>query len=63
MSAADIAHALGDARREGRTWRCRYVLHGRRSLILCNGDGGRLLVWCSAATVAMCSRNCGGADC
>jgi hypothetical protein len=21
MSAADIAHALGDARREGRTWR------------------------------------------
>jgi len=28
MTAADIAHALGDARREGRTWRCRCPLHG-----------------------------------
>ena len=28
MSAAGIAHALGDARRKGRTWRCRCPLHG-----------------------------------
>jgi putative DNA primase/helicase len=46
MSAADIAHALGDARREGRGWRCRCPLHGGRSLILRDGDGGRLLAWC-----------------
>ena len=27
MSAAEIAHALGDARREVRGWRCRCPLH------------------------------------
>jgi len=46
MSAADIARALGDARREGRTWRCRCPLHGGRSLTLRDGDGGALLAWC-----------------
>ena len=46
MNAAHIAHALGDARREGRGWRCRCPLHGGRSLTLREGDGGRVLVWC-----------------
>ena len=46
MSAADIAHALGDARREGRGWRCRCPLHQGRSLTLRDGDGGRVLVTC-----------------
>ena len=46
MTAADIAHALGHARREGRAWRCRCPLHGGRSLTLRNGDGGRILVTC-----------------
>src|SRR5262245_55768091 len=46
MNAADIAHALGDARREGRGWRCRCPLHQGRSLTLRDGDGGRLLLWC-----------------
>jgi putative DNA primase/helicase len=46
MSAADIAVALGDARREGRGWRCRCPLHQGRSLTLRDGDRGRLLAWC-----------------
>jgi hypothetical protein len=46
MIAAEIAHVLGDVRREGRGWRCRCPLHGGRSLILRQGDGGRVLVWC-----------------
>jgi putative DNA primase/helicase len=46
MSAADITHALGDARRGGRGWCCRCPLHGGRSLILREGEGGRLLVSC-----------------
>ena len=46
MSAADIAHALGEARREGRGWRCRCPLHQGRSLTLRDGDGGRVLVTC-----------------
>jgi putative DNA primase/helicase len=46
MNAADIAHALGDARREGRDWRCHCPLHGGRSLILRDGEGGRLLLRC-----------------
>jgi putative DNA primase/helicase len=45
-SGADIAHRLGDARREGLTWRCRCPLHGGRSLILRDGDGGRVLATC-----------------
>jgi hypothetical protein len=41
MSAAAIAAALGDARRDGRAWRCRCPLHGGRSLVLRDGDNGR----------------------
>jgi hypothetical protein len=48
MSAADIAVALGDARREGRGWRCRCPLHNGRSLTLRDGDAGCVLVTCWA---------------
>lgn len=48
MNAAAIAAALGDARREGRSWRCRCPLHNGRSLMLRDGDGGRLLAMCWA---------------
>ena len=48
MAAAEIAAALGDARREGRAWRCRCPLHGGRSLVLRDGDGGRVLATCWA---------------
>jgi len=41
MTAAEIAAALGDARREGRAWRCRCPLQGGRSLVLRDGNGGR----------------------
>jgi putative DNA primase/helicase len=47
MTAAEIAAALGSARREGRDWRCNCPLHGGRSLTLRNGQG-RLLVKCWA---------------
>jgi putative DNA primase/helicase len=46
MNAAQIAYALGDARREGRGWRCRCPLHQGRSLTLRDGDGGCVLVTC-----------------
>jgi putative DNA primase/helicase len=46
MTAGDIAHTLGDARREGRGWRCRCPLDNGRSLILRDGDGGCVLVTC-----------------
>jgi putative DNA primase/helicase len=46
MNAAAIAAALGDARRDGRAWRCRCPLHGGRSLGLADGDNGRVLVTC-----------------
>ena len=46
MTAAEIAVVLGDARREGRAWRCRCPLHGGRSLIVRDGDGGRVLATC-----------------
>jgi hypothetical protein len=39
MTAADVAHALGGARREGRDWRSRCPLHNGRSLTLHNGEG------------------------
>jgi hypothetical protein len=48
MSAAMIAAALGDARREGRNWRCRCPLHGGHSLTLRDGDAGRVLATCWA---------------
>jgi putative DNA primase/helicase len=41
-----IAAALGGARREGRAWRCRCPLHGGRSLVIRDGEGGRVLVTC-----------------
>ena len=34
MNAADIAHTIGDARREARGWCCRCPLHGGRSVRL-----------------------------
>jgi putative DNA primase/helicase len=46
MNAADIAAALGDPRREGRAWRCRCPLHGGHSLIVRDGDQGRVLATC-----------------
>ena len=46
MTAAEIASTLGSARREGRNWRCCCPLHGGRSLVLREGEGGRLLVKC-----------------
>jgi len=47
MSAAEIAAALGGARREGQNWRCRCPLHGGCSLALRDGRSG-LLVHCWA---------------
>jgi putative DNA primase/helicase len=44
-SVAEIAAALG-GRREGRNWRCRCPLHGGFSLILKDGDAGRVLATC-----------------
>jgi putative DNA primase/helicase len=40
------APALGDARREGHAWRCRCPLHGGRSLVIRDGEDGRVLVTC-----------------
>jgi putative DNA primase/helicase len=48
MNAATIAAALGDARRDGRAWRCRCPLHGGRSLTLADGANGRVLATCWA---------------
>jgi hypothetical protein len=45
--ARDIAAALGGARREGRSWRCRCPIHGGCSLTLRDGRD-RLLVRCWA---------------
>lgn len=47
MRAGDIAHALGDARREGKGWRCRCPLHGGRSLVV-RDSKFRLLITCWA---------------
>jgi putative DNA primase/helicase len=46
MNAAMIAATLGDARREGRGWRCRCPLHAGGSLVLRDGDNGRVLATC-----------------
>jgi putative DNA primase/helicase len=46
MNAAEIARLLGDARREGRAWRCRCPLHDGRSLGVRDGEAGRVLVTC-----------------
>jgi hypothetical protein len=44
-TAAAIATAL-EGRREGRHWRCRCPIHGGRSLLVRDGDAGRILVFC-----------------
>jgi putative DNA primase/helicase len=44
-AAAEIATAL-EGRREGRQWRCRCPIHGGRSLLVRDGDAGRILVFC-----------------
>jgi hypothetical protein len=46
MSAAAIAVVLGGARREGRAWRCRCPLHGGHSLVVRDGEAGRILATC-----------------
>jgi putative DNA primase/helicase len=43
----EIAAALGNARREGRNWRCRCPVHGGCGLTLRDGRN-ELLVWCWA---------------
>jgi putative DNA primase/helicase len=43
--AAEIAAAL-EGRREGRQWRCRCPIHGGRSLLVRDGDAGRILLFC-----------------
>ena len=54
MIAAEIAEALGGARRSGRWWRCRCPVHSSHSatLALRNKRGGHLVVVCHAG----CSR-------
>jgi hypothetical protein len=44
-TAAEIAAAL-EGRREGRQWRCLCPIHGGRSLLVRDGDAGRILVFC-----------------
>jgi putative DNA primase/helicase len=46
VSAREVAAVLGDARQEGRGWRCRCPLHGGHSLVLRDGDAARLLITC-----------------
>jgi hypothetical protein len=48
MKAADIAAALGDPKREGRSWRCRCPVHGGHTLVFTDSDDGRLLFNCWA---------------
>ena len=45
LTAAEIAAAL-EGRREGRQWRCRCPIHGGRSLLVRDGEAGRILVFC-----------------
>jgi putative DNA primase/helicase len=44
-TAAEIAAVL-EGRREGHQWRCRCPIHGGRSLLVRDGDEGRILVFC-----------------
>jgi phage/plasmid primase-like uncharacterized protein len=48
MMAAEVAATLGNARREGRGWRCICPVHGGHSLTLRDGRDRRLLVKCWA---------------
>ena len=43
--AVEIATAL-EGRREGHQWRCRCPIHGGSSLLVRDGDAGRILVFC-----------------
>jgi hypothetical protein len=43
--AVEIAAVL-EGRREGRQWRCRRPIHGGRSLLVRDGEAGRILVFC-----------------
>jgi hypothetical protein len=62
-AAAEIAVALGDARREGFGWRCRCPLHGGRSLTLRDGQSGRILATCWGAVIDLkCLPNFAAAD-
>jgi putative DNA primase/helicase len=60
--AAEIAAAL-EGRREGRQWRCRCPIHGGRSLLIRDGDAGRILVFrhggCEAGDVLAALRRSG----
>jgi putative DNA primase/helicase len=53
MNAAEIAVALGDARREGRVWRCRCLSCGGRNLTLEDG---------ASALLVRCWNNCDSRD-
>jgi hypothetical protein len=57
MTAADIAAALGEARKEGPNWRCRCPLCGRNTLSLRDNPTGRVALliktWCGCATQAV----------
>jgi putative DNA primase/helicase len=46
VRAAEIAAALGSARREGRGWRCRCPIHDGVSLVITDGRDRRILVRC-----------------
>jgi len=52
MSAAAIAAALGDARREGRGWRCRCPLHQTRGLVLRDNPFRALIEMIGASTAS-----------
>jgi putative DNA primase/helicase len=52
MTAAEIAAALGKARREGRGWRTECPVHHGHSLNLADGRDGKLLVTCWAGCSA-----------
>jgi len=43
--AGEIAASL-EGRREGRQWRCRCPIHGGHSLLVRDGDAGRILIFC-----------------
>jgi putative DNA primase/helicase len=53
MNAAEIAVVLGDARREGRAWRCRCLSCGGRNLTLEDG---------ASALLVTCWNNCDSRD-
>jgi hypothetical protein len=64
MTAAKIAAALGNARREGRGWRTLCPIHGGHSLVVADGRDGRLLLrcWgggCDARDILAELRRCG----